>query len=103
MVVSSAIIVTNFFLYLSIEGLCATFGGEITVHTIYYVIYESSQTVGYATKILGFEAGNIGSHSCCKGVAKIVAAGCTLSPTIVAIFIRVGWFLGRVKDKYLFR
>ena len=54
-------------------------------------------------KRLGFEAGDIGSHSCHKGVATMVAAGCTVYPPIVALCIQVGWVLGEVKDKYLFR
>ena len=54
-------------------------------------------------KRLGFEAGDIGSHSCRKGVATMVAAGCTVYLPIVALCIQAGWVLGGVKDKYLFR
>ena len=54
-------------------------------------------------KILGFEAGNIGYHSCRKGVATMVASGCTVYPPIAIIYIQVGWVLVGVKDKYLFR
>ena len=54
-------------------------------------------------KILGFEKDDLGSHSCRKGVATMIAAGCTVSPPIVALCIRAGWALGGVKDKYLFR
>ena len=38
-----------------------------------------------------------------KGVATMVAAGCTVSPPIVSLCLRAGWTLGGVKDKYLFR
>ena len=54
-------------------------------------------------KRLGFEAGDLGSHSYHKGVATMVASGCTVSPPIFALCIQAGWFLGGVKDKYLFR
>ena len=54
-------------------------------------------------KIIGFEEGYLGSHYCQKGVATIVDAGCTMTPPIVALFIQTGWFLGGVKEKYLFR
>ena len=30
----------------------------------------------------------------------MVAAGCTVSPPIVSIFVRAGWVMGGVKDKY---
>ena len=42
----------------------------------------------------------LGTHYCRKGVATMVAAGCTVSPPIVSIYMRVGWVLGGVKDKY---
>ena len=41
-------------------------------------------------KIIGFEAGDIGYHSCHKGVAAMVAAGCTVYHPIVALCIRSG-------------
>ena len=55
------------------------------------------------SKKYGFEKGDLGSHSCCKGVATMVAARSTVSPPIVSLCIRAGWILGGVKDKYLFR
>lgn len=54
-------------------------------------------------KKLGYEPGDLGTHSSRKGVATMVAAGCTVSPPIVSLCIRAGWVLGGVKDKYLFR
>ena len=54
-------------------------------------------------KRLGFEAGDLGSHSCRKVLDTMVAAGCTASPPIVELCIQEGWILGGVKDKYLFR
>ena len=53
-------------------------------------------------KILGSEAGYIGSHSCCKGVATMLAAGCTVSPPIVTLCIWEWQVLGGVKYKYIF-
>ena len=54
-------------------------------------------------KIIIFEAGYLGSHSCCKGVATMVSAGCTVYPPISVIFIWAGCILGGVKNKYLYR
>ena len=42
-------------------------------------------------KIVGFEAGALGSHLCRKGVAQMVYSGCTVSHTILALFIWAGW------------
>ena len=52
---------------------------------------------------LGYAEGDLGSHSVRKGVGTMVASGCTVSPPIVSLCLRVGWTLGGVKDKYLFR
>ena len=52
---------------------------------------------------LGVEEGDLGTHSCCKGVGTMVAAGCTVSPPIVSICVRAGWVMGGVKDRYLKR
>ena len=51
--------------------------------------------------IFGIEEGDLGTHSCRKGVARMVGAGCTVSPPIVSICIRAGWVMGGVKDRYL--
>ena len=51
---------------------------------------------------LGVKPGGLGTHSVRKGVATMVAAGCTVSPPIVSLCLRVGWIMGGVKDKYLF-
>lgn len=49
----------------------------------------------------GVNIGDLGTHSCRKGVATMVAAGCTCSPPIVSICVRAGWSMGGVKDRYL--
>ena len=50
----------------------------------------------------GFEDGDLGSHSCHKGVVIMVAAGSTVSPSIVSLCIRAGLIPGGgMKDKYL--
>ena len=54
-------------------------------------------------KNMGVEPGDLGTHSCRKGVGTMVAAGCTVSPPIVSICVRAGWSMGGVKDKYLKR
>ena len=50
---------------------------------------------------MGVQHGDIGTHSCRKGVGKMVSQGCTISPPIISICIRCGWVMGGVKDKYL--
>jgi len=50
---------------------------------------------------LGQDANDLGSHSARKGVGSLVASGCTISPPIVAICLRMGWALGGVLGKYL--
>ena len=50
---------------------------------------------------LGVQHGDLGTHSCRKGVGTMVSAGCTISPPIISICIRYGWVMGGVKDKYL--
>ncbi|EJK63971.1 hypothetical protein THAOC_15345, partial [Thalassiosira oceanica] len=54
-------------------------------------------------RTLGYEPGDLASHSARKGVATWVCSGCTVSPPIVAVCLRAGWALGGVKDRYLFR
>ena len=50
---------------------------------------------------LGVQHGDLGTHSCRKGVGKMVSQGCTISPPIILICIQCGWVMGGVKDKYL--
>ena len=54
-------------------------------------------------KALGYSPEDLGTHSSRKGVGTHCTSGCTVSPPIVALCLRVGWALGGVKDKYLFR
>ena len=49
---------------------------------------------------LGFSPRDLGTHSARKGVATMVATGCTVSPPIVSLCIQAGWVIGVVKDKY---
>mmetsp|Transcript_21038 Transcript_21038/g.25871 ORF Transcript_21038/g.25871 Transcript_21038/m.25871 type:complete len:633 (+) Transcript_21038:146-2044(+) len=49
---------------------------------------------------LGVSHGDLGTHSSRKGVATLVAAGCTASPPIVSICLRAGWSMGGVKERY---
>ncbi len=52
-------------------------------------------------KSLGVEKGDLGTHSARKGVGTLVATGCTVSPPIVSICLRMRWTMGGVKDRYL--
>ena len=54
-------------------------------------------------QLFGVEEGGLGTHSCRKGVAMMVAAGCTVFPPIVSICIQAGWVMGGVKDRYFKR
>ena len=45
--------------------------------------------------------GDLGNHSCRKGVGTMVSAGFTISPPIVSVCFRCGWVMGGVKYKYL--
>ena len=53
-------------------------------------------------KILGFESGDLGSHSWRKGVFIMVADVCTVYPPIFALCIWTVWVLCGVKDKCSF-
>jgi hypothetical protein len=50
---------------------------------------------------LGIEKGDLGTHSCRKGMATMVAFRSTVSPPIVSLYISAGWVMGGVKEKYL--
>ena len=50
---------------------------------------------------MGVDICDLGTHSCRKGVATMVAAWCTVSPPIILICVRAGWLMGGVRDKYL--
>ena len=52
---------------------------------------------------LGFFPGDLGAHSCRKGVATLIASGSTVCPPISSLCIRAGWVMGGMKDKYIFR
>ena len=62
------------------------------------VITENSEEFFLA---IGVEPDNIGTHSACKGAATLAASGCTVSPSMTAIFNRAGWKLGDLCDKYI--
>lgn len=49
---------------------------------------------------IGTDPSEIGTHSARKGVGTLVAAGCTVSPPIVSICLRMGWSLGSVLGRY---
>ena len=51
--------------------------------------------------IHGCSINELGTHSVRKGVAMLVASGCTVSPPIVSLCIRMGWSMGGVKERYL--
>mmetsp|Transcript_28156 Transcript_28156/g.34783 ORF Transcript_28156/g.34783 Transcript_28156/m.34783 type:complete len:122 (-) Transcript_28156:597-962(-) len=48
---------------------------------------------------LGVAAGDLGTPSARKGVETLVAAGCTVSPPIVSLCLRMGWSMGGSEGK----
>ena len=50
--------------------------------------------------ILGARRDDIGSHSCRKGAASYVLS-LPGGPTSVSVYLRAGWSLGNVKDRYI--
>jgi len=52
---------------------------------------------------LGFYLEILGTHSCRKGVATLIASGSRVRPPITSLCIRAGWAMGGMKDKYFFR
>lgn len=54
-------------------------------------------------KNMGVEPGDLDTYLCRKGVVTMVVVGCTVSSPIISIYVRVGWSMGGVKDKYLKR
>ena len=54
-------------------------------------------------KTMGVGEGDLVTHSFRKGVATMVASGCTVSPPTVLIRICNGWIMGETKYEYLFR
>ncbi|GFH49053.1 hypothetical protein CTEN210_05529 [Chaetoceros tenuissimus] len=49
---------------------------------------------------LGIKIKDLGTHSARKGVGTCLASGCTVSPPIVSICLRMGWALGGVLGRY---
>ena len=50
----------------------------------------------------GYTPEDLGLHSCRKGVATFIAAGCTVSLPIIFLCISAGWVMGGMKDNYIF-
>ena len=72
-----------------------------------------------ALEALGLNINDVGSHSCRKGIifkddrhlfiqlfflgaGSYATSGSVDAPSVVAVFLRAGWTLGNVKDRYLF-
>jgi hypothetical protein len=49
---------------------------------------------------LGYTIGDFGTHSFRKGIASF-CAGFIGGPSVIAIFLRAGWSLGQVQDRYI--
>ena len=63
---------------------------------------RTCQVLDKELKSLGYSFGDLGTHSCRKGVATFIASGCTVSPPIAPICIRAGWKIGGQNDTYIF-
>ena len=69
-------------------------------HNLFSNLLESLETELFD---LGYLPGDLGTHSCRKGVATLIASGSTVCPPISSLCIRAGWTMGGMKDKYIFR
>jgi hypothetical protein len=47
------------------------------------------------------EPGDLGLHLACKGACSYASAGCTVSPPMASICLRVCWSVGPAKERYL--
>ena len=50
---------------------------------------------------LGVEKGMIGAHYIRKGAITVVANGYTFSPPMASIFLRSGWIMGTIIDRFI--
>ena len=50
---------------------------------------------------MGVNPGDLDTHICRKGVSTMVSYDCILSPPIISLYISRGWFIDRVKKRYL--
>lgn len=50
---------------------------------------------------LGYIATDFGTHSFRKGVVTFISGGFLGGPGVIAIFLRAGWSLGGVQDRYI--
>ena len=50
---------------------------------------------------MGMSITDIGTHSCRKGAATAIS-NCPGGPQSVSIWLRAGWSLGSVQDRYIF-
>lgn len=66
----------------------------------YDVFQNWLQVAVSALNELGLKVEDFGTHSFRKGIATY-AAGFIGGPSIIAIFLRAGWSLGQVHDRYL--
>ncbi len=65
------------------------------------ILLEVVHELGDELKSMGISPSDIGTHSVRKGVATMVASGCTVSPPLISLCLRAGWVLGGVLMRYL--
>ena len=85
------------------KGDMPQFEGSAQYHRYTMIYMKAIEDLEADLNKLGFVKKDLGSHSNRKGVATMVASGCTVCPPIVAICIHAGRAIGGFKDKYLTR
>ena len=86
-----------------LQGDVPLFEGERQYQRYLYIFHVLTEEIGPELKRIGFEPEDLGTHSSRKGVASMVACGCTVSPPISSLCIHAGWVMGGVKDTYIKR
>ena len=70
----------------------------------YIDIFEKTRVALEAElKLLGYQHGDLGTHSNRKGVATLIASSSTVLSPIAPLCIRAGWTLCGARDKYILR
>ena len=92
-----------FFAYPEVlKGDMPLFDGSSQYHRYHKIFSTLIKSLQPELREFVYVPGDLGSHSCRKGVATLIASGCTVSPPISSLCIRAGWVMGGMKDKYIF-
>lgn len=71
-----------------------------TPYDVFSKWLPTALTIMEKAAVLGYAIGDFGTHSFRKGIATF-CSGLIGGPSVIAIFIRAGWSLGQVQDRYI--